>query len=94
MAQSFTNLMPPGSILAQMSQNATNMLSALTDLNTTINPAGSRTACELWGGFAARFRRDRCTGQRTGRTEFQRGDVYRCGASRTAVGGGRTWFQL
>src|SRR5271169_6302025 len=39
MAQSFTNLLPPGSILAQMSQNATNTISALTQLNTTINPA-------------------------------------------------------
>jgi hypothetical protein len=39
MAQSFTNLLPPGSILAQMSQNATNTLSALTNLNTTVNPA-------------------------------------------------------
>src|ERR1700677_553256 len=39
MAQSFTNLLPPGSILAQMSQNATNTISALTNLNTTINPA-------------------------------------------------------
>jgi hypothetical protein len=38
MAQSLTNLMPPGSILAQMSQNATNTISALTDLNTTVNP--------------------------------------------------------
>jgi len=38
MAQSLTNLMPPGSILAQMSQNATHTLSALTDLNTTVNP--------------------------------------------------------
>jgi hypothetical protein len=39
MAQSFTNLLPPGSILAQMSQNATNTINALTNLNTTINPA-------------------------------------------------------
>ena len=39
MALSFTNLLPPGSILAQMSQNATNTISALTNLNTTINPA-------------------------------------------------------
>jgi hypothetical protein len=39
MAQSFTNLLPPGSILAQMSQNATNTIGALTNLNTTINPA-------------------------------------------------------
>jgi hypothetical protein len=39
MAQSFTNLLPPGSILAQMSQNATNTISALTNLNTTLNPA-------------------------------------------------------
>jgi hypothetical protein len=39
MAQSLTNLMPPGSILAQMSQNATNTISALTNLNTTVNPA-------------------------------------------------------
>src|SRR5580693_2711397 len=37
MAQSFTNLLPPGSILAQMSQNATNTISALTNLNTTLN---------------------------------------------------------
>jgi len=41
MAQSFTNLMPPGSILAQMSQHATNTLSALTNLNTTVNPSVS-----------------------------------------------------
>jgi hypothetical protein len=39
MAQSFTNLLPPGSILAQMSQNATTTINALTNLNTTINPA-------------------------------------------------------
>jgi hypothetical protein len=39
MAQSLTNLMPPGSILAQMSQNATNTISALTNLNTVVNPA-------------------------------------------------------
>src|SRR6202453_2484471 len=37
MAQSFTNQLPPGSILAQMSQNATNTISALTNLNTTLN---------------------------------------------------------
>ena len=43
MAQSFTNLLPPGSILAQMSQNATNTISALTNLNTTINPAVTGT---------------------------------------------------
>jgi hypothetical protein len=35
MAQSFTNLLPPGSILAQMSQNGTNVVSALTNLTTT-----------------------------------------------------------
>jgi hypothetical protein len=39
MAQSLTNLLPPGSILAQMSQNATNTLSGLTNLNTVVNPA-------------------------------------------------------
>jgi hypothetical protein len=38
MAQSFTNLLPPGSILAQMSQNATHTITGLTDLNTVINP--------------------------------------------------------
>jgi hypothetical protein len=43
MAQGFTNLLPPGSILAQMSQNATNTISALTNLNTTINPAVTGT---------------------------------------------------
>jgi hypothetical protein len=39
MAQSLTNLMPPGSILAQMSQNATTTISALTNLNTTVSPS-------------------------------------------------------
>jgi hypothetical protein len=39
MAQSFTNLLPPGSILAQMSQNATNTITGLTNLNTVVNPA-------------------------------------------------------
>jgi hypothetical protein len=39
MAQGFTNLLPPGSILAQMSQNATNTISALTNLNTTLSPS-------------------------------------------------------
>src|ERR1700677_4074546 len=47
MAQSFTNLLPPGSILAQMSQNATNTISALTNLNTTINPAVTGTGSLL-----------------------------------------------
>jgi hypothetical protein len=39
MAQGFTNLLPPGSILAQMSQNATTTINALTNLNTTLSPS-------------------------------------------------------
>ena len=36
MTQSLTNLLPPGSILEQISQNATNTISALTNFSTTI----------------------------------------------------------
>jgi hypothetical protein len=35
MAQNFTNLLPPGSILMQMAQNGTNLVSSLTNLTTT-----------------------------------------------------------
>jgi hypothetical protein len=34
MAQNFTNLLPPGSILEQMAQNGTNLVNALTNLGT------------------------------------------------------------
>jgi len=34
MAQSFTNLLPPGSILEQMAQNGTNLVNALTNFGT------------------------------------------------------------
>ena len=36
MAQNFTNLLPPGSILQQMALNGTNLVTALTNLTTTI----------------------------------------------------------
>jgi hypothetical protein len=36
MAHSFTNLLPPGSILAQLAQNTTNTINAFTNLGTAI----------------------------------------------------------
>jgi hypothetical protein len=36
MTQSFTNLLPPGSILAQLAQNTTNTINAFTNLGTAI----------------------------------------------------------
>ena len=37
MAQNFTNLLPPGSILEQMAQNGTNVVDALTNFNTELD---------------------------------------------------------
>jgi hypothetical protein len=43
MAQSFTNLLPPGSILEQMAQNTTNVVNALTDFNTVFTLGSTLT---------------------------------------------------
>jgi len=37
MAQNFTNLLPPGSILTQMAQNSTNLVNAFTNFNTSLD---------------------------------------------------------
>jgi hypothetical protein len=37
MAQNFTNLLPPGSIPAQMAQNATNLVNVFTNFGTTLD---------------------------------------------------------
>jgi PE family len=44
MAQSFTNLLPPGSILEQMAQNGTNVVDALTNFNTELDVLSLTTA--------------------------------------------------
>jgi hypothetical protein len=44
MAQNFTNLLPPGSILAHMAQNGTNVVDALTNFNTTLDVLSLTTA--------------------------------------------------
>jgi hypothetical protein len=44
MAQNFTNLLPPGSILEQMAQNGTNVVDALTNFNTELDVLSLTTA--------------------------------------------------
>jgi hypothetical protein len=44
MAQNFTNLLPPGSILEQMAQNGTNVVDALTNFNTELDILSLTTA--------------------------------------------------
>jgi hypothetical protein len=44
MAQNFVSLLPPGSIPAQMAQNAANVISAVTNFNTTLNVLSLTTA--------------------------------------------------
>jgi hypothetical protein len=44
MAQNFVTLLPPGSIPAQMAQNAANVISALTNFNTTLDVLSLTTA--------------------------------------------------
>jgi PE family len=41
MAQSFTNLLAPGSIVAQMAQNTTNVVDVLTNFSSTFNPGNT-----------------------------------------------------
>ena len=41
MAQNFTNLLPPGSILEQMAQNGTNLVNVFTNFGTTLDLLGT-----------------------------------------------------
>ncbi len=47
MAQNFVTLLPPGSIPAQMAQNAANVISTLTNFNTTLDVFSNLTTANL-----------------------------------------------